>query len=234
MALITYTHVTDVTSGYSGNQQPRNNDVSHKQTGTRLRDNEGRQLCRDGPQNTLFLYILRFGPWTRTFSEDFCLFVTPANNNAWIIQPMKRHLTESMNQVFGLQKLDSREQTFRPTADKQYKSDGLQKQEGKESWQISADPQWSLKTQQKHVEQKRVCQGAFLKAQADQTAPELDWKPDHQSDESTAEVFWFKVLSVCMTRSQGEFLQPSVKHGGGSVVVQSCFSQFTVTGWGKT
>lgn len=212
MALITYTHVTDVTSGYLGNQQPRNNDVSHKQTGTRLRDNEGRQLCRDGPQNTRTLISLYFTFWSlySNIFRGFCLFViviVVANNNAWVIQPIKRHLTESMNQVFGLQKLDSREQmkTFRPTADKQYKSDGLQKQEGKESWQISADPQWSLKTQQKHVQQKRVCQGAILKAQADQTAPELDWKPDHQSDESTAEVFWFKVLSVCMTRSRGSF-----------------------------
>lgn len=114
-----------MTSGYLGNQQPRNNYVSHNQTGTRLRDSEGRQLCRDSPQHTAevirhpsFLYIWRFSPWTLTF----CLFVTPANNNAWIIQPIKRHLTESMNQVFGLHKLDSREQmkTFRPTADKQY------------------------------------------------------------------------------------------------------------------
>lgn len=41
MALITYAHVPEMTSGYWGNQQPRNKCLSHNQTGTRLQGNNG-------------------------------------------------------------------------------------------------------------------------------------------------------------------------------------------------
>lgn len=105
------------------------------------------------------------------------MFVTPANNNAGIIQPIKRHLTESMNQVFGLQKLDSREQmkTFRPTADKQYlKVTAFRNKRAKKADRFQLIHTVIPEDSAERVQQKRVCQEAILNAQADQTAPEVD------------------------------------------------------------